>query len=83
MLRKIIKIGNSDGVTIPVSVMRAYGLSVGKRVEVMIGKPGGVVQYVELLRDMDEYTKWSQMKNKDKDKFKDGDRGEDKTLQQE
>lgn len=57
MIRKIIKIGNSEGVTIPVSTLRAHGLSAGKRVEVLIGKPGSEVYYLELLRDMDEFTK--------------------------
>lgn len=62
MIRKIIKIGNSEGITIPVSTMRAYGLSAGKRVEVLIGKPGSEVHYLELLRDMEEYIK-SRKKN--------------------
>ncbi len=57
MIRKIIKIGNSEGVTIPAPMMKAYGLSAGKRVEVLIGRPGGEVRYLELLRDLDEFTK--------------------------
>lgn len=64
MIRKIIKIGNSEGVTIPVSTMKAYGLSVGKKVEILIGKPGGEVRYLELLRDMDEFQKLALQKNK-------------------
>ena len=64
MIRKIIKIGNSEGVTIPASVMRAYGLSAGKRVEVLIGKPGSEVRYLELLRDMEEFQKRSKKKHK-------------------
>ena len=64
MIRKIIKIGNSDGVTIPVSTMKAYGLSVGKRVEVLIGKPGSKVYYLELLRDMEEFHKMARQTNK-------------------
>ena len=64
MIRKIIKIGNSEGVTIPASVMRAYGLSAGKRVEVLIGKPGSEVHYLELLRDMEEFTKSHSKKSK-------------------
>ncbi|MEK7096175.1 MAG: hypothetical protein AAB896_02725 [Patescibacteria group bacterium] len=64
MIRKIIKIGNSEGVTIPASVMRAYGLSAGKRLEILIGKPGSEVRYLELLRDMEEFQKRSQKKSK-------------------
>ena len=64
MIRKIIKIGNSEGVTIPTSTMKAYGLSAGKRVEVLIGKPGSEVRYLELLRDMEEFQKRSQKKSK-------------------
>lgn len=64
MIRKIIKIGNSEGVTIPASVMRAYGLSAGKRVEVLIGKPGSEVHYLELLRDMEEFQKMARQTNK-------------------
>ncbi|MEK7096179.1 MAG: hypothetical protein AAB896_02745 [Patescibacteria group bacterium] len=64
MIRKIIKIGNSEGVTIPVSTIKAYGLSVGKRIEVLIGNPGGEIYYLELLRDMEEFQKRSQKKPK-------------------
>jgi len=64
MKTTIIKIGNSEGVTIPASVMKTYGLSAGKRVEVLIGKPGSEVRYLELLRDMEEFQKRSQKKHK-------------------
>lgn len=64
MIRKIIKIGNSEGVIIPVAAMKAYGLSAGKRVEVLIGKPGSEVHYLELLRDMEEFTKSRKKKSK-------------------
>lgn len=57
MIRKIIKIGNSEGVTIPVSTMKAYKLRVGDRVEVYVGKPDSELKYVELLREYEDFRK--------------------------
>ena len=57
MIRKILKIGNSEEVTIPASVMRAYKLSAGKKIEILIGKPGSELRRLELLRDLEELTK--------------------------
>lgn len=56
MIRKIIKIGNSEGVTIPVSKMRAYKFKVGDKVEVYIGKPGSEVRFMELMSEFDEFS---------------------------
>lgn len=50
MIRKIIKVGNSEGITIPVSTMRAYKLKVGDKVEVYISEPGGSVKDLELRK---------------------------------
>lgn len=55
MIRKIIKIGNSEGVTIPISTIRAYKLNVGDRVEVYIGKPDSELKDVELLREYENF----------------------------
>lgn len=54
MIRKIIKIGNSDGVTIPASAMKAYGLKVGDRVEVFVARPGILAERLKLLDMVDE-----------------------------
>lgn len=57
MIRKVIKIGNSEGVTIPVSVMRSKKLNLGDRVEVYVGKPGGHIRYIRLLKELEEYNR--------------------------
>ncbi|MEX1995595.1 MAG: hypothetical protein WD887_02355 [Candidatus Saccharimonadales bacterium] len=63
MIRRIIKIGNSDGVTIPVSAMRAHKLKAGDRIEVLIGKPGSEVRQFELLRDLEDLMKYHTKKS--------------------
>ena len=57
MIRKIIKIGNSEGVTIPVRYMRVRKLSIGQKVEVLIGKPGSEIRYLELMQELAEFEK--------------------------
>lgn len=57
MIRKIIKIGNSDGVIIPVSVMRAHKLKVGDQVEVIINLPGEIAKHLEFLQELEEFQK--------------------------
>lgn len=55
MIRKIIKVGNSDGVTIPVRTMRVLKLKAGDRVEVFVGKPGSGVNHLELLEEFEKF----------------------------
>lgn len=50
MIRTIIKVGNSEGITIPASTMRAYKLKAGDKVEVYISEPGGSVKDLELRK---------------------------------
>ena len=50
MIRKIIKIGNSDGVTIPVSVMRAHKLNAGDRVELRLRTATGDTTDQEVIQ---------------------------------
>ena len=57
MIRKIVRIGNSDGVTIPVSLMRSYKMKIGDAVEVYVGKPGSSVKHLELLNELDKFGK--------------------------
>ena len=55
MIRRIIKVGNSDGVVIPVSVIRAHGLKVGDQVEVIINPPGDIAKRLEFLQELEEF----------------------------
>ena len=57
MIRKIIKVGNSDGVVIPASVMRAHKLKAGDRVEVIISPPGEIARRLEFLQELDDFRK--------------------------
>ena len=57
MIRKIIKIGNSEGVTIPTLTMKAYKLKVGDKVEVYVGKPDSEAKYIELLKGYEDFRK--------------------------
>ena len=57
MIRRIIKIGNSDGVTIPVSAMRAHKLSTGQKVEIFIGEPGREIRFLELMQELNKFEK--------------------------
>jgi len=57
MIRKIIRVGNSDGVVIPVSVMRAHKLKAGDRVEVIIDPPGEIAKRLEFLRELEDFRK--------------------------
>ncbi|MBI4033454.1 AbrB/MazE/SpoVT family DNA-binding domain-containing protein [Candidatus Saccharibacteria bacterium] len=57
MIRKIIKIGNSDGVVIPASVMRAHKLKVGDRVEVIVSPPGEIARRLEFLQELEDFRK--------------------------
>lgn len=58
MIRKIIRIGNSDGVVIPASVMRAHKLKEGDQVEVIISPPGELAKQLELLQDLEDFRKF-------------------------
>ena len=58
MIRKIIKIGNSDGVVIPASVMRAHKLKVGDQVEVIVSPPGEIARRLEFLQELDDFRKF-------------------------
>lgn len=57
MIRKIIRIGNSYGVTIPAAAMRAHKLNTGDRVEVLISPPGDIAKRLEFLQELDEFHK--------------------------
>ena len=57
MIRKIIKIGNSAGLVIPASVMRAHKLNVGDKVEVIISPPGEIARRLEFLQELDDFRK--------------------------
>ncbi|MEX0881718.1 MAG: AbrB/MazE/SpoVT family DNA-binding domain-containing protein [Candidatus Saccharimonadales bacterium] len=57
MIRKIIKVGNSDGVVIPASVMRAHKLKAGDRVEVIVSPPGEIARRLEFLQELDDFRK--------------------------
>lgn len=50
MIRKIIKIGNSDGITIPVRMMRAYKLKAGDKVRVELQTSVGSPTDQEVLQ---------------------------------
>jgi len=47
MIRKIIKIGNSEGITIPVSAIKAHKLKVGDKIEVLLNPPGETARLLE------------------------------------
>jgi antitoxin component of MazEF toxin-antitoxin module len=57
MIRKIIKVGNSDGVVIPASVMRAHKLNAGDRVEVIVSPPGEIAMRLEFLQELEDFRK--------------------------
>ena len=57
MIRKIIKIGNSDGVVIPVGTMRAMKLKAGYKVEIVISEPGGLAKQIELAQELHKLVK--------------------------
>lgn len=57
VIRRIIKIGNSEGVIIPKRAIDALKLKSGDRVEVRISKPGGSEKYIELVIDFNELEK--------------------------
>jgi antitoxin component of MazEF toxin-antitoxin module len=52
MIRRIIKIGNSDGVIIPKQTLQALKLKNGDLVEVYISEPGGHLTQLELMREL-------------------------------
>lgn len=58
MIRKIIKIGNSEGVVIPASALRAHKLKVGDKVEIIIGPPGDIAAKLEFLQELDDFRKF-------------------------
>ena len=58
MIRKIIKIGNSEGVVIPASALRAHKLKIGDKVEIIIGPPGDIVSKLEFLQELDDFRKF-------------------------
>ncbi len=55
MIRTIIKVGNSEGITIPVGELRAHKLKIGDKVEVYIGKPGERAKDLEFLRAAEKF----------------------------
>lgn len=57
MIRKIIKVGNSEGIVIPVGVMRAHKLKEGDQVEVIINPPGEIAKRLEFLQELEEFQK--------------------------
>lgn len=57
MIRKIVRIGNSDGVVIPASVMRAHKLKEGDKVEVLISPPGEIARHLEFLQELEDFRK--------------------------
>lgn len=67
MIRKIVKIGNSDGVIIPVNVMRAHSLKEGDQVEVIIGPPGEIAKNLELLQELEDFRKFRRRSSKQSD----------------
>lgn len=64
MVRRIIKIGNSEGIVIPVSTIRAHKLKVGDRVEVIINPPGDIAKRLEFLQELDEFQKHRSQRTK-------------------
>ena len=58
MIRKIIKIGNSEGVVIPASALRAHKLKIGDKVEIIIGPPGDIASKLEFLQELDDFRKF-------------------------
>jgi antitoxin component of MazEF toxin-antitoxin module len=57
VIRKIIKVGNSDGVVIPASVMRSHKLKSGDRVEVIVSPPGEIAVRLEFLQELEDFRK--------------------------
>ena len=57
MIRRIIRIGNSEGVVIPAGVIRAHKLKVGDQVEVLVSPPGEIARRVEFLQELEEFQK--------------------------
>lgn len=68
MIRKIIKIGNSDGVVIPASVMRSHKLKEGDRVEVIVSPPGEIARRLEFLQEIEDFRKHRARASKKPDK---------------
>lgn len=58
MIRKIIKIGNSEGVVIPVPVLRAHNLKEGDKVEVLIAPPGEIARKLEFLQELEDFQRF-------------------------
>lgn len=58
MIRKIIKIGNSEGVVIPASALRAHKLKIGDKVEIIIGPPGDIAAKLDFLQELDDFRKF-------------------------
>jgi antitoxin component of MazEF toxin-antitoxin module len=58
VIRRIIKIGNSEGVVIPASALRAHKLKVGDKVEIIIGPPGEIASKLEFLQELDDFRKF-------------------------
>jgi len=64
MIRKIIRVGNSDGIVIPAAVMRAHKLNAGDKVEVIISPPGEIARRLEFLQELDDFRKHRQKPQK-------------------
>ena len=57
MIRKIIKIGNSEGITVPVSVIKAHKLKVGDYIEVLLNPPGETARLLEVVQQFERFNK--------------------------
>ena len=57
MIRKIIKIGNSEGITIPVSTIKAHKLNVGDHIEVLLNPPGETARLLEVVQQFERFNK--------------------------
>lgn len=58
MIRKVIKIGNSEGIVIPVAVLRAHKLKEGDEIEVLIAPPGEIARKLEFLQELEDFQKF-------------------------
>lgn len=57
MVQKVIKIGDSLGVTIPKKQLSELDISIGDRVEVYISKDKDLIKDLELLKNYREFEK--------------------------
>jgi len=55
MVQKVIKIGDSLGVTIPKSRVNELGLTAGDKVEVYFSKDKDLIKHLDLLQNFREF----------------------------